>query len=71
MAPFTERSIPCGALEEVREVMDAIDKYYPDRDQNAYRLNLLGHGCIIMGNTLSDVDNIEFVARKFPEIIEV
>ena len=71
MAPFTERSIPCGALEEVREVMDAIDKYYPDRDQNAYRLNLLGHGCIIMGNALSDIDNIEFVARKFPETIEV
>lgn len=69
LAPFTARPIPCGALEEVREVLSVIDTQYGNRKLTSYKINLIGHGCIVMGGALSDIDNVDFVARQFPENI--
>ena len=66
-APFTEMSIPCGAIEEVEEVQKAIDKYYGSTALTSYKLNLKGHGSIVMGASLEDLKNIEYIGRRLPE----
>lgn len=65
---FTENPIPCGAIEEVNEVLSFIDKTYGDRSLNFYAVNLIGHGSIIMANSLDDFKNtIEYTTRNLPE----
>lgn len=68
-APFTSEAIPCGAVEEVGEVMRVVNNHYEDRTRSSYVINMLGHGSIIMGATLDDMRGFELVARPFPEII--
>jgi uncharacterized glyoxalase superfamily protein PhnB len=65
-APFTKEAIPCGALEEVDEIMELIynnDLYNLCRQ--GYAINLLGHGFIILARDISffSDDNIRFYAR--------
>ena len=71
----TTKPIPCGALEEVDEILEQI----PDINQinsNPPRLiaiNLIGHGCILIAknssifNELRSTPNNCFVQRKMPE----
>jgi len=68
-APFTNEILPCGALEEVAEIMNALEKNYEGKDTKFAVINLLGHGCLIMSD---DVDKIEatkdkIIARPKPE----
>ena len=67
-APFTSKSIPCGALEEEQEVLSLIDKEFGSRELNRYAINLLGHGSLIMGSSTEDLKNVEYIARQLPEI---
>lgn len=68
-APFTENCVPCGGLEEVKEIMDVIDKTLFERQTLYMAINLKGHGSIVMTNSLVLLDNIEneYCPREFPE----
>ena len=67
-APFTNLSLPCGALEEVKEILDLIKKYYDnDYNRDFYVINLKGHGSIVMGKDVECFYNIEMVGRNLPE----
>jgi hypothetical protein len=67
-APFTEHAIPCGAVEEVTEIMKVIRRDH--KDPTKFRegvINLKGHGCILMSYRATYVDNIKYYARPVPE----
>lgn len=61
---FTEFPLPCGAYEEVSE----IDKVTPNKWENFYAINLVGHGCIVMSDDVEKLKNVEFYARPIPDI---
>ena len=67
-APYTERAIPCGALEEVDEISELLSKYYDnDFTRDFYLMNLTGHGSIMMSQNPSQLANITMVGRELPE----
>lgn len=66
---WTHSANPCGAIEEADEILKSIDRVIKSRDKNAYALNLRGHGSIIMGSSIEDIENIKFEARPAPELI--
>lgn len=68
-APHTRISIPCGGIEEVDEILQLIDSVYNDRNLPTYKINLKGHGSIIMGHNIKDLKNITYIARPMPEPI--
>lgn len=68
-APTTLNSLPCGAIEEVEEILDLIEKEYGDFSKNFYVLNLKGHGSIMMSNDVEKLKNVEIIGRKLPEIM--
>lgn len=67
-APFTHNKVPCGAIEEVAEILSVVDK---TKDFQA--INLLGHGCILMAKNASTFTELfkekdaNFISRKMPE----
>lgn len=65
LAHITASNIPCGALEEVDEIMDII-KWKPDR--RFWQINLRGHGCLILGETPEQFENLKFYQRILPEL---
>ena len=70
-APMTKTAVPCGALEEIDEVMNCILTNY-DEDADFIVINLKGHGCLIMAgeSRLDDMSSVEFEVRSIPERIE-
>lgn len=60
---FTNTPIPCGGLEEVEE----ITRIVYDTNETRYAFNLIGHGCIIMGQTVKDLKSFTFIKRPMPE----
>lgn len=60
---FTNTPIPCGGLEEVEE----ITRIVYDTNETRYAFNLIGHGCIIMGQTVEDLKSFIFIKRPMPE----
>lgn len=67
-APFTEKALPCGALEEVDEISELLSKHYNnDFTRDFYLMNLTGHGSIMMSQHPSQLVNITMVGRKLPE----
>lgn len=65
-APFTRRPIPCGALEEVDEILEAV----PDRGTTLVYLNLVGHGSLVMSKGLDGLRDIPYITRPVPELFE-
>ena len=65
-APFTSMPIPCGAVEEINEIIANVPK-----DTDFAVLNLKGHGCLIMSSAenLDRMNDVIFEVRKLPEII--
>ena len=63
-APFTTTPVPCGGIEEVNEVMSVIEKH---TTEEFYAINLIGHGCIIMANDVSQFYGVKFIGRDVPE----
>ena len=63
-APFTEKVLPCGAIEEVEEILKLLEKNYYD---DFYIINLIGHGSIMMCKNLEQLKNINIIGRKLPE----
>lgn len=67
-APFTEKALPCGAVEEVDEISELLKDYYDnDFNRDFYLINLIGHGSIMMSNNPEQLKNINMVGRKLPE----
>lgn len=70
-APFTKMPVPCGALDEIDEVVNVIKNFYNnDFSLNYYKINLIGHGCLIFGNSLDDMKNTNYITRHLPEYLE-
>jgi len=63
--PMTKYPVPCGALEEVKEVLSLIS----DTNVGFARVNLMGHGCIVFANRASKLEHLRFVARPMPEFM--
>jgi len=67
-APFTKKSLPCGAIEEVEELLDLLkEAYNNDLNKDFYLINLIGHGSIMMSKNPEQLKNINMVGRKLPE----
>lgn len=68
---FTQTPVPCGALDEIDEVLEVIKKNYNnDMNLNYYKINLKGHGCLIFGKTLEDMKQTKYVTRHLPEVLK-
>lgn len=69
-AEFTNIPVPCGALDEIDEVLDVVkNKYNNDFSLNYYKFNLNGHGCLIFGSSIDDLKKTEYITRHLPEKI--
>ena len=67
-APFTQESLPCGAIEEVKEILKLLEKEYNnDLNKDFYLINLIGHGSIMMSKNPEQLMNINMIGRKLPE----
>lgn len=66
-APFTDKCVPCGAVEEVDEVIKALKRQHGLLELSRYTLNLIGHGSIVFAQTLDGFDNVEYYGRTLPE----
>lgn len=67
-APFTQKSLPCGAIEEVEEILELLKKEYDnDLNKDFYLINLIGHGSIMMSKNPEQLIDIEMIGRKLPE----
>lgn len=72
----TSQPIPCGAIEEVEEILNTIRANGNISKENAPRLiavNLIGHGCTLMSKDIEILKKLQnfkdncFVARHMPE----
>ena len=61
-APFTKNVVPCGALEEAFEIMEALGPEY-DGSRMAF-VNLRGHGSLAVGPEASGFEGIGYVATE-------
>jgi len=68
-AVFTSKNYPCGAIEEVSEILKTVKKHYNTFDNNFYMINLIGHGSYVLGNSVKYLENINYIGRKIPEKI--
>lgn len=68
-APFTNKAIPCGAIEEVEEVINILKNHYKFTDLDYYVINLKGHGSIVMSNNLEQFKHTRYQKRELPEFI--
>lgn len=69
-ASYTDVALPCGAIEEVDEIINTIKKNYDnDLNRDFYIINLKGHGSIMMSNEPKRLENIEIIGRHLPEVI--
>lgn len=69
-APFTNVMIPCGGLQEVDEVMSVIKAQYKSSNLDFYAINMIGHGCIVMADSVEKLKGLKYVSRKMPEVIK-
>ncbi len=65
-APFTDRAIPCGALDEVPEILKTVIKHWINRDES-FCINLRGHGSLVCATDLKYFEQIKYYARLVPE----
>ena len=59
-ALITDKMIPCGALEEVNEIMKLI---YNNGLTSDFSINLKGHGSISFASNIDYFNKIEYNAR--------
>jgi len=67
-APFTGAVLPCGAVEEAQEVLRLFGG--PGRvglSAPNLRVNLRGHGSLVMAGNLGFLEETQYVARQIPE----
>lgn len=77
----TTQPIPCGALEEVDEILeryvfwdDLWKSYHNGETPRLLAINLVGHGCILIAKDIEILEELQkykdncFVARQMPEV---
>ncbi len=65
---YTTIPVPCGSLNELDEIFDVVKRYYGDRyDLPYYKINYLGHGCLLLARNIEDLKRTSFVKRHLPE----
>jgi hypothetical protein len=64
-APFTKKNVPCGAMEEVDEIVEVIE----NSNCKSIRINLIGHGSLVLSNKVEDLIGIPYIPRTYPEPI--
>lgn len=68
---FTNNSVPCGSLDEIDEVLEVIKNFYNnDFSLDYYKINLKGHGCLILGNNIDILKKSKYITRHLPENLE-
>lgn len=65
-ALYTDQLIPCGAVEEAAHIINA----YPYRDTKGLKLNLIGHGSLVLAGDVSYMRDINYMARPVPELYQ-
>lgn len=69
-APFTNNPVPCGTLDEYPEIINVIKTHYNnDCNLDYYAFNLIGHGCLVMANSVDKLKDAKFYTRHLPEYI--
>lgn len=63
-APFTEKIVPCGAIEEFHE----IEKIYPGSELTNFAINLRGHGSLVLADSIKYLKSIPYRERRIPEV---
>jgi hypothetical protein len=64
-AEYTDNAVPCGAIEEVEEVLSKIK----DKNVDYFEINLIGHGCLVFANNVSQIKDIKYISRPSPEVL--
>jgi len=64
----TKTIIPCGAVEEFDEIQEALSPYAAIAN---VKINLKGHGSIVLAYWLPGLENISYIKRAVPERHEV
>lgn len=64
-ASFTKDVLPCGAVEEVSQIIKAV----PDDTLENFSVNIRGHGSICLAKSLDYLESVKWIARPSPEII--
>lgn len=62
-AHYTKTKVPCGDLREVKEILEIADF----KDTRLEIINLIGHGCLIMSDSIERMNGIELISRPLPE----
>jgi hypothetical protein len=65
-APFTQDVLPCGAIEEVEQILLAST----DAEARDFAVNIKGHGSICLAESLDFFSKVNWVPRPYPEIIK-
>ena len=68
--PYTKTPLPCGAIDEVNEIINTIKENYKSLNKTFYKINLKGHGSIIMSKNIENLKNVEIISRNLPEYIK-
>lgn len=63
---FTSHKVPCGYIEEFEE----IKKLVPDEKATNFKINLRGHGCLILSDSIEYLEKQidQLYSRPFPEV---
>ena len=69
-APYTKSALPCGAIEEVEEVLNLIKEEYKNYEKDFYLVNLKGHGSIMMSSNPKQLQKVKIKGRTLPEKIQ-
>lgn len=65
---YTFMPVPCGSLDEIDEVEKVVQTYYNgNHDLTSYKINYLGHGCLLLASTIQELKDNTFIPRIFPE----
>ncbi len=72
----TKAPVPCGAIEEVTEICNAVHGYpYHSSGPRLLAINLAGHGCILIAKDVEIFKELQkhkdncFVQRPVPEVV--
>ena len=66
-APYTKNMVPCGGLEEIKEIERALCTANIN-PQFGFAINLIGHGSLICGQIPEDFNQYKYTARPAPEL---
>lgn len=64
-APYTKDVLPCGAVEEVGQIIQAVPEWRLDN----FVVNIRGHGSICLASSLDYIRAVKWIPRPSPEVI--